>query len=185
MKILVYANEAVGGQMTVGEFIDSVKRIYNQYFPGSECIAQNRKIFGQEYIQIIWYLSKDSSETAHNIRDNDMLHIAFDIDLEDNTKSGEVYEVTIYDNSSKNDRPMPDTITLNVQHKSYLTVPENSYYAYGRRSLPFRKTTGDAKKIISAFDRFVDKLYTITRQQYESGNLTEYWTKIVEDGNKL
>ena len=180
MKILVYANEAVGGQMTVGEFIDSVKRIYNQYFPDSECIAQNRKIFGQEYIQIIWYLSKDSSETAHNIRDNDMLHIAFDIDLEDNTKSGEVYEVTIYDNSSKNDRPMPDTITLNVQHKSYLTAPENSYYAYGRRSLPFRKTTGTPQKILDTLDKYAQKLHALLESDLNDGKLHNNHTELVQ-----
>ncbi len=180
MKILVYGSEAVGGQMTVGEFINSVKTIYNKYFPDSECIAQNRKIFGQEYIQIIWFLSKDSSETAHGIRDNDMLHIAFDIDLEDNTKSGEVYEMTIYDNSSKNDKPMPATITLNVQHKSYLTAPEISYYAYGRRALPFRKTTGTPQKILDTLDKYAQKLHDLLESDLNEGKLHSNHTELVQ-----
>lgn len=169
MKILVYANESVGSGMTVGEFINSVKAIYNKYFADSECVAQNLKVLGMEYIGIKWYLSKDRSETAHGIRDNDMLWVTFNIDLEDNTESGRVYDMYIYDNSSKNDRPMPGTITLEVKQKSYLTSPEVKYMAYGRRDLPYRKTTGTPQKILNTLDKYAQKLHASLEADLASG----------------
>lgn len=169
MKILIKADTQPTSGMTVGEFIDQVKQIYNEYFPNSECVAQNRKIMGLEYLMIRWYISKDISEVAHNIRDNDMLHITFNIDLEDNTESGRMYNVSIYDNSNKNDMPMPGTITLEVQDNMYFIAPENQYLAYSHRKLPFRKTTGTPEKILSTLKKYAEKLHGMLADDLANG----------------
>lgn len=158
MKILVYANSQAG-EMTIGEFLDEAKRIYNEYFPNSECIAVNRKVMGMEYIQITWLLSSDVSECISNIRDNDMFFISFNIDIKDTTESGRLYDVAIRDNSSTNDRLMPPMITMEVMRKSYLTKPDISYMAYGRRELPFRKTKGTPEKILATLEKYAKKLH--------------------------
>ena len=169
MKILIKANTQPTSGMTVGEFIERVKQIYNEYFPNSECVADNRKIMGLEYIMIRWYISKDSSEVAHNIRTNDMLHITFNIDLEDNTKSGEVYNVAIYDNNDKNSMPMPANITLDVMDNVYFTAPEVPYMAYSHRKLPFRKTKGTPEKILDTLRRYAEKLHALLEEDLANG----------------
>jgi len=169
MKILIKADTQPTSGMTVGEFIDQVKQIYNEYFPNSECVADNRKVMGLEYIMIRWYISRDSSEVAHNIRANDMLHVTFNIDLEDNTESGAMYNVAIYDNNSKNSMPMPANITLDVMDNSYFIAPEDRYMAYSRRRLPFRKTKGTPEKILATLRKYAEKLHTMLAEDLANG----------------
>jgi hypothetical protein len=173
MKILITAATEPTSNMTVGEFIAQAKQIYNEYFPNSECIAGNRRLFGLEYIIIDWLLSADVTECANNIRQNDMFHIAFSIDLEDNTESGKAYEVTIYDNSKRNDMPMPSIVTMDVMHKSYTTKPENKYMVYGRKALPFRKTTGSPEKILATLRKYAQKLHAMLEEDLANDNIHE------------
>ncbi len=169
MKILVYADTQSTNEMTIDEFISEVKQIYNEYFPNSECFAKNLKTLGMEYIQIRWYLSADASEVPHNIRKNDLLHIDFSIDLEDNTESGKVYDMWTYDNSIKNSGYMPATITLEVLDKIMFRKAENKYMAYSHISLPFRKTTGTPEKILDTLRRYAQKLHEVVSDSLDQG----------------
>lgn len=180
MKRLVRAASDVLSTMTAGEFIDQVKSIYGQYFPNSECYAQNLKVMGMEYIQIKWYLSKDASECAYNIRQNDLLSVAFNIDLLDTTESGRVYEMSIYDNSDANDVSMPSTITLDVMEKYFWVAPADSNYVYEGKRLPYRKTTGSPEKILSVLDRYAQILYRELTSAYNAGDIPEKYQKLVE-----
>lgn len=153
--------------MMIREFLEEVKKTYNSYFPNSRCVAKLSTNLGSA-VFIDCFIANSLEEEPNKITGNDMFHIGFVIHMDRETLDDEFETHTIQTTSN------------------YIAVKSsNRYLAFDAVKIPFRKTTGDAKKIISAFDRFVDKLYTITKQQYESGNLTDYWTKIVEDGNKL
>lgn len=179
MKILVYADSQPKSNMTIDEFISEVKHIYNEYFPNSECFARNLKTMGMEYIQIRWYLSADRSECPHNIRDNDLFWINFNIDIEDNTESGGIYEVRTYDNSTRNTGYMPATITLDVYDKSVLRTPEVSYMAYSRINLPFRKTTGTPEKILATLRKYAQKLHDVVADSLEQGIIPDNREELV------
>jgi len=173
MKRLIYADTQDASNMTIEEFLSQVKAIYSKYFPDSECYAGNQRTLGMEYIRIHWYLSKDKSECPHNIRMNDLLHIAFTIDLEDNTESGKLYEMWTYDNSAKNTGYMPSIITLDVNDKVIFCKAKRQYMAYDSVSLPFRKTTGSPEKILATLDKYANKLYTIVSELLANGEIPD------------
>ena len=50
--------------------------------------------------------------------------------------------------------------TIECYSKSFYTAPPNRYLAYGRHDLQFRKTTGDARKIIAALNKFFKRLHS-------------------------
>ncbi len=50
------------------------------------------------------------------------------------------------------------TYTLEKKSSTIDVNPEEgSYMAMGRIKIPYRKTTGDAKKVLAAFERFLKK----------------------------
>lgn len=173
MKRLIYADTQEMSNMTIGEFLSQVKTTYNKYFPDSECYAGNHRTLGMEYIRIQWYLSRDKSECPHSIRMNDLFHIAFTIDLEDNTKSGQVYEMWTYDNSAKNTGYMPNLITLDINDKVVFCKAKNPYMAYDYINLPYRKTTGTPEKILATLDKYANKLYTVVSELLANGDIPD------------
>lgn len=180
MKRLVQASESTYSNMTIGEFLSEVKSIYNSYFPNSECYAASKRMMWIDYIDIRWFLSLDSSETSHNIRMNDMFHIAFDIMLTDETESGKVYDVEIRYNSKTNDSPMPSIITLDVEDKVYKIKPDNKYLVYESRNLPFRKTTGSPEKILSTLDKYAQKLHIMVSDDLANDNIHDSYLELVK-----
>ena len=159
MKRFVYTDTSMTSSMTIEEFITRVKEIYAKYFPNSECVARNLKTLGMEYIRIGWFLSADASECSHNIRTNDLLHVDFTIDLEDNTESGKLYEMWTYDNSAKNTGYMPNFITLDINDKVVFCKAKRQYMAYDYINLPYRKTKGTPEKILTTLDRYASILH--------------------------
>lgn len=172
MKRLIYSDTQPSG-MTIEEFIAKVKEIYAKYFPDSECVAKNLKTLGMEYIRIGWFLSADASECPHNIRLNDLLHVAFTIDLEDNTESGKMYEMWTYDNSQKNTGYMPGTITLEVNDKIMYCKSDSRYMAYSSINFPFRKTTGSPEKILATLDKYANVVYNTVVTCLDGGKIPE------------
>lgn len=173
MKRLIYADSTPNSNMTIDEFISQVKEIYSKYFPNSECYARNLKTLGMEYIRIGWFLSADASECPHNIRTNDLLHVDFTIDLEDNTESGKLYEMWTYDNSHKNIGYMPSTITLEINDKIMFCKADRRNMAYSYINFPFRKTTGTPEKILATLDKYANVVYTTVSTCLADGKIPD------------
>jgi hypothetical protein len=110
------------------------------------------------YIDIRLYLGANNDEFPHRIADNDAINMFFSIDIpRDRTEDSE----------------LPDTMTLeairnSIKHKP---SPDKPYWYCEFSKVSFRKTTGDAEKIIRAFTRFVDRLYKEISEQYANDNL--------------
>jgi len=82
-------------------------------------------------------------------------------------------------NNFEPDDIMPDTMTLTNSNSYMLLTPPDHYLAYGSVKIPFRKTVGNADKIINAFKKYVDRLYDIVNQQIAEGNIHKNFQDIV------
>jgi hypothetical protein len=162
MKIRI--NEDENNSMTFEGFKARLQEIYHSKFPNSLCSVKLVKMLGRA-ITIDCFLANDVSELFHSYWQNDMFKISFWIhnlpkDFEINS-------------------PMPDVMTLTNDSSQILIVPENSYLAYSAVKVPFRKTVGNADKLISAFKKYVDRLYDIVNQQIAEGNIHKNFQDIV------
>lgn len=158
MKLMI-KEDYNNSNKTITDFMNEIKAIYAKYFPNSSCAVAFRKILGEYSIGIRCYLAKDESEVANHIMDNDVFRVHFDIPLTHN-------EIT-------KDSPMPETIELNSFSNTIRVKPENSYMFCSSIKVPFRKTKGTPEKILSTFDKFVQKLYNTLKEQYDNNNLLD------------
>lgn len=147
--------------MKYKEFENEIKAVYAAKFPKSLCTCTPIKGFDRRtpgYVIIKCFLGAGVDEFPHRISENDAISVMFNIDL----SRGWTLE-----------SDMPDTMTLEaiknaVKHKP----PEDkSYYYCDYTRVSFRKSTGNAEKIIKAFERFVDRLHKEISAQYANDNL--------------
>lgn len=143
--------------MKFKEFQDRIMAAYAAKFPKSLCTCTLIEGFGK-YIFIDCYLGAGDDEFPHRIKENDAINVKLNIDLP---------------RGWKHDDELPDTMTLeairnSIKHKP----PQNESYLYCKYTkVSFRKTTGNAEKIIKAFTRFVDRLHNEISEQYANDNL--------------
>lgn len=138
--------------MNVSQFRDELKHVYSKYFDGSLLTVETTHgIFRN--IVVSCYLMKDRSEAINSISQNDMFSIWFSI-----TNNGNEFERLEY--LKGDEMELPSTLTLESWSKYYTTKPVNPYCVYGSQTVAFRKTTGDAKHILKAFDKFFERLNT-------------------------
>ena len=135
------------GSMTNGEFVSRIEELYHSYFPDSACQATLQVMTGDPFCSIKCWIAKDSSEVSSNIMGNDLFHVVF----------------FIWNFDSKNpEDAVPSDLELEPHQRSIKTIPENKYMVYGAERLPFRKTKGDANKILKTLDKYFKTLYDTT-----------------------
>ena len=143
--------------MKFKEFQDRIMTAYAAKFPKSLCTCTLIEGFGK-YIFIDCYLGAGVDEFPHRIKENDAINVKLNIDLP---------------RGWEHDDELPDTMTFeairnSIKHKP----PQNESYLYCKYTkVSFRKTTGDAEKIIKSFTRFVDRLHNEISEQYANDNL--------------
>lgn len=162
MKIMISENE--NGSMTFREFREKMIEVYHSKFPDSKCGVRLWKGLGRSIV-INCFLANSASELSGGYAENDMFNICFWIhDLPDN------FEV---------DDVLPDVMTMTNHNSGMLIAPESRYLAYDSVKIPYRKTTGNADKIIASFRKYVDRLYTIINQQIANGKIAKDFADIV------
>lgn len=132
--------------MTYSEFKNKVTEMYKVEFPNS-AVAFNIGSLGRDSFFITFYLAGNQSEFPNRIAQNDLFNISFQV-LQNIDRYEDGIEI-------KDDAELPDTLILDAFDKSILTKPDNKYMAYGSVSLPFRKTTGNADKIINTLQKYI------------------------------
>lgn len=143
--------------MKFKEFQDGIITAYAAKFPKSLCTCTLIEGFGK-YIFIDCYLGAGVDEFPHRIKENDAINVKLNIDLP---------------RGWEHDDELPDTMTLEAIRNSIKHKPpqDESYFYCKYTKVSFRKTTGDAEKIIKAFARFVDRLHKKISEQYANDNL--------------
>ena len=163
MKLMIHESAEIGSDTTIKEFLSAVKKIYAEHFPDSQCQAKLSKNLGKA-IFIDFYFAKDSSEVSHGYAQNDMFKCGFVIHLDDDAEA---------------DSPMPDA-TLEAMSSVIATKPSNKWLAYDATKVPFRKTTGNAKKLLSTIEKYVQKLANTIHTEYENDNIADNYKSIVK-----
>lgn len=153
------------GSVTISEFMKEIASVYNKYFPKSKCDVKFSTNFGST-IWIDCYLAGDKNEEPYGFWVNDMFGVSFSIELPDDTEK-----------TSK----VPDSITLTARSSFIKTKPSNKFLAFDAKKVPFRKITGSAEKILSGFDKYVQKLYNMVKTEYDNGNINDDKKSLVKD----
>lgn len=148
--------------MTIDEFGAAVKNIYAKYFPNSMCTVRYMKNLGGA-LWIDFYLAGDPSEFINNIAQNDMFRCCLGIYL-----NGEGKEDAF------------GTQTLTASNSSIAVAPDNKYLAFGTVKIPFRKTAGDAKKLLQVIDKYCKRLYDTVIVQRNEGNIHPKYADLLD-----
>lgn len=143
--------------MKYREFENEIKAAYAAKFNKSICLCVLNTTLGG-YISIDCYLAGNTDEFPHRIAENDAISVKLNIDLPQGWK---------------HDDELPKIMTLEALKNSIKHKPpkEEDYFYCKYTKVSFRKTTGDAEKIIKVFKKFVDRLYNAISEQYDNNNL--------------
>jgi hypothetical protein len=155
--------------MTINEMIKGIEASYAKYFKGSRIFVSYTDNLYRS-IGIKCFLASDKTENPSNYWDNDMLTVTFSIQLE----SGQFAKGTTADSET------PEIMVLENWHKHYMIKPESRNLCYSSKSLSFRKTKGDANKMISSLDKFFKKLHDALAEELANDNITDNWKPLAE-----
>jgi hypothetical protein len=141
--------------MKISVFREEVKKIYAKYFDGSLITINYDKFSIYKNVTIHAYLVKDRSEAINGIAQNDLFTIIFSL-----TKSGSTTDQKEF---NKNDLIDDELILSNdlmlEKYSSYYTIkPQNKYLCYSSKSVAFRKSTGNAQKILETLNSYFQRL---------------------------
>lgn len=119
------------------EQMEELKEIYHKYFKNSLLSIRSPHFddLKEKYLYINFYLAADKKEVYNGYFENDMFSLSFELIKTSST-----------------------TFTLISRDSSYLIKPVfDTFMAYNRVKVPFRKTSGDFKKIISTLEKHLKK----------------------------
>lgn len=152
--------------MKFEEFKKEVQNAYAGKFPKSRCVIKPYVCFGS-YIAIDCFLAENLREVPHQIAENDMFEISFLIDMPEkfNFKLDE----------------LPEEMTMKNLKRAYVIAPKNSYLYCDYRKIPYRKTSGDAKKMIAIIEKFFDKLDKLVREDKANGKIHNTYKTILPE----
>ena len=146
----------------VDDFIEDIEKTYKKYFPKSLIKIRKSDILGSKGIYAECYLAKDESEVPHRILDNDTFHIKFCIETLENFND------------------LPDVMILEWYHKSIMLKPSDDFYYCDFKQLPFRKTKGNADKILKTLDRYFKLLKNAVIEEFENDNIHDDCIDVVK-----
>lgn len=151
--------------MKINEFKDRIEKVYHGKFAESAAVVKGAKCLGR-YITIDLYLADNSKEVFNGYMINDMFKITLWIDLPDKF-------------DFENDE-LPETMTMRAVKNSYAIKPESKYLYCELKRVAYRKTAGDAEKLIKTFGKFVDRLYSQVVEDLNNGNAHENYVELLK-----
>lgn len=153
--------------MKFAEFAEKVGVAYMEKFPAGYCKVSKYICLGRS-ITIDMYISgKSDKHNAPTMGHNDMFHVCLAIELPDRFD----YETD----------ELPDKMTLESWCRFYLLKPDSPYMVYSKRVLRFRKTTGDAEKLVSYIGKFISNLHEAVQMDYNSGMICDEYMNAVSE----
>lgn len=75
------------------------------------------------------------------------------------------------------DDDLPEKLVLEWNNSDIKAKPE-SWLAYDAVRIPYRKTTGDAKKIIKALDKYFQRLYEVTVKLFKEEKIHDNYADL-------
>ena len=155
--------------MKTQDFLSQLRNSYLNHFPNSRIVVDYRTALYRS-IWIRLYLAGNEDQLSGGYWDNDMLHITFQVESETGEFSR---DVTL-------DSELAENLVLENTNKFYHIKPKNPHLFYGRRSLSFRKCSGNVEKIIKQFDKFCIQLKTTLQDDFECDNIHKNHETVVK-----
>lgn len=122
------------------QIIDRIKAAFLHHFPKGYVYAAEQTFCGEKYISVRIGLIGDLDRVTNKIRENDPMYHSWVINIEDDKYIAEL-----------------SVGSLSVE------PPEGSFHAMGAVGTGWRKTSGDASRVIKAYERFFLKLFDIVQ----------------------
>lgn len=154
--------------MKTSELIKAIETTYGKYFPDSKIdVILSSSLYRVIYVKC--YLAGNNSEVSNGIWDNDILNVLFTI---------------LGENSAQlpkgiNQDTELSVISLENEHKDYLTKPESKFFVYGKRGLSFRKVQGIPEKIVKSLDVFFARMKESLQNDLNNNNIHDNHVKTV------
>lgn len=153
--------------MKFNEFAERIKGKYAEKFPDSCCRVKKYICLGYS-ITIDCYLSgENEAAECPSQASNDMFKITFNIALP---------EKFSYESDE-----LPENMTMECWANVYLIATQDRHLYCDHRKIPYRKTTGDAEKIIKSAGKFFDRLYDLVMEDVKNGNVHENYAALVAE----
>lgn len=150
--------------MKFNEFCEAVKEEYLKRFPTSLCNVRLFNCLGKS-ILIDCYLASDSKECINRLFANDIFKVKADIVLPDK------FDI--------NNDDLPEKMTIKWLSHCYFIVPENDYFAYGKRNISARSTSGKPEKLVKDFGKFFDRLEKSVKEDLSNEKIHKGHLKLV------
>ena len=151
--------------MKFAEFKEDIKSVYTGKFPRSTCKVIPFKCIGNS-LYIDCYLAGDIHECSHGIAGNDMFKISLCVNLPDNFN----FETD----------ELPEILTMEAKSNCYIIKPESRYMYCDMKKVSYRKSSGNAEKLVKVFEKFVDRLYNSVIEDMNNGNIHENHIKLLK-----
>ena len=140
--------------MKFNEFKEKIESIYAEKFPKSSCKVTIYRCLGQA-VCIDCLLAENPAECPYQIPANDTFSISFMAHLPDGWTAPE----------------LPENLTLASIKNSVKVKSDNKYLYCDLRHPTYRKISGNPEKIISAFQKYVNRLDAVVCAEYKAENL--------------
>lgn len=150
--------------MKFSDFKTEIEKVFAEKFGKSYCGCKIYKCLGKS-ITIDCHLAENTNECPHGISGNDMMHISFAIRLPDRWNESD---------------ELPENITMEVRKNSIKVKPTADYLYCDYKKASYRKTSGNAEKMIATFGKFVDQLYTLIKEEYQAENLLDFDMQLIK-----
>ena len=145
------------------EFKEEIQKAYAKRFHNSLCEVSIFKCLGRS-LYITCRFVENEKEVPFGIMGNDMFCASMSINLPDNFGD---------------DDDLPESMVMEWQSSFIKAKPESKYLAYDAVKVPYRKTTGDAKKIVKALDKYFQRLYDTTKKLVEEDRIHPNYAELV------
>jgi len=156
--------------MKINELIQQIENTYSKHFPASKCFV-NYTTNLYHSIFITCNIAANKTEVSNGIWENDILKVRFSID----TDKGQ------FEKGLTLESEVPENLRLEVNDKRYFIKPESKHMAYDCKTLSFRKTKGNAKKIVATLDKYFAKLKSELKSDLLAGNITDNYVNLLTE----
>ena len=168
-----YIKSTVDNSLLISDFVNILKDIYTEKFPHSKCDVWFSNHYSMPEVFIRCYLGNDYNDWASRIDDNDLFYIRVAIEFQNAPE-----------NLTEDDY-VPNTCKLRFVGNSIKIVPEDDWYWCDYHTLKLRSVSGDAQKMIKAWEKVVNTLYTDTVALYREGKLHKQTIQYYDIEEKL
>ena len=149
--------------MKFAEFKQQIEAAYKAAFGKSFVACKVYRCLGMN-LSIDCLMAENERECVNGIVGNDMIRASFIVHLPDGWTVEE---------------DLPESMTMTAIKSSIKTKPAEKYYYCDYRKISYRKTTGNAEKLIAAFGKYVDRLHGAIVEEYTNNNLLDFDTELV------